>query len=54
MKWRAKKGGAYWYVNARNSIIWAIDMRQTACDTRYTSGNYYRCPEDVLAIRRTR
>ena len=46
-RWRAEKGGIYYYIRSCGRIVSSIDEHQYPDDYMYNTGNYFKTEEEA-------
>ena len=47
IRWRAERGGIYYFIDSCGKVIKDIDSRWSPDDSRFLSGNYFKTREDA-------
>ena len=50
IRWRAKEGEGFYFVNSQLDIMRMLDGRYTADEEQYKKGNYFRTPEAAQKV----
>lgn len=50
IRWRAKEGEGFYFVNSQLNIMRMLDGRYTADEEQYKKGNYFRTPEAAQKV----